>query len=541
MSDLLTAGDDTIDPIVEDASSLILHEPSNVDPNLIESAKRRIGRLRLQDAVRITPATFAHHITGGRWIPAKHLLYAAGTITAALNRGNAFIIFCMPPRHGKSELLSVHTPVWQTDKHPNQYTLLTTYAAPLAEGFGRRARDTILELNGGAEQEGETFLRCQLRKDALSVNNWHTTRGGGMFSVGIGGAITGRGTHLLLVDDYVKNAKEAASPQLQQDTYDWFTSTAMTRLEPGGSVLIFATRWDLNDLVGRLLLSEFADNIQVIRLPALAEEDDPLGRKPGEALWPERYSTERLVFLRQILGKYYFSALYQQRPIKRSEVDYKGSDLQVSDDLPHYTRLRYVRSWDLAASENKGDYTVGSLIARETGTPGATSNNFLVHQVRERLSPTRMEQVILQTAQLDGPDVPIALEQEPGASGKAYAEYLATTLLKGYTVDITPAQADKFLKAQPVLAAIENKRFKTIAGGWVEVSRRELEDFPAGQHDDIIDSWAVGYNYLNKTQPTGGVVWGRSSQGLIIPKSTRQVSQTTKQPARPTIVFGRSR
>ena len=144
-----------------------------------------------------------------------------------------------------------------------------------------------------------------------------------MYATGIGGAITGRGADLLLVDDYLKNAKDASSETIRDDIYHWFVSTAMSRLEPGGTVIILATRWHQDDLIGRLL-EQAPDVWEYIRIPAIAEENDPLKRAPGEALWPERYNVEWLESQKALFGPYFWAALYRQDPISMHQALARG-------------------------------------------------------------------------------------------------------------------------------------------------------------------------------------------------------------------------
>lgn len=187
--------------------------------------------------------------------------------------------------------------------------MLASHTAEMASGFGRKARDLLSE-------HGPSIFGVQVRGDSRAADRWEVAgHGGEMYSVGVGGAITGRGGDLMILDDYVKNAEEALSPTIRQKTWDWYTTTWLTRKQPGASEIIVATRWHEDDLIGRRLedLAKSGEPHRVLRLPAIAEEHDELGRQPGEALWPDRYPIKRLETIRRTQS-FWFNALYQGRP-----------------------------------------------------------------------------------------------------------------------------------------------------------------------------------------------------------------------------------
>lgn len=490
------------------------------DPDLIPEDFHGID---LETAVRLTPATLAFHITRGLWQPANHLLYVASEIARALLEGNAHIIVSMPPRHGKSELLSVNTPIWALDMFPEDPIILATYGADLSKGFSRRVRDTILEL-GGVDNKpspahilaGRPRLRTTVRSDAQLVTGWLTPQGGGMAAVGVGGPITGKGAKILLVDDYIKNTDEAESKTARDSMYDWFTSTAYTRLEPGGSVIILATRWHKDDLIGRLIenQAEFKGLWKVIEIPAIAFNDgtkDLLGRAPGEALWPERYPLSRLMQIKAILGNYFWSAEYQQRPINRADAKFDSNLIEKVRVLPLMQHTRNIRSWDLAGTESKkADWTVGTLISQDGPSKSTMTNTYIRDVKRGKWAQNKLETVLRETALADGFDIPIIIEQEPGSSGKNYANHLKETVLKEFKVTVKAPQSDKWLKAQPFLAAVERGKVKIAVAGWNDDWISEFEDFPSGVWDDQVDSSSQGYNALNLSKNTT-VAWGRQA------------------------------
>jgi len=460
------------------------------------------------DAVKFTPATLANYRTGGKWIPAEHLLFLSSILAHEISQGDARIIVELPPRHGKSEEISVHTPIWFLEHFPWASVILSTYAAELASGFGRRVRDAFLLDDG-------KILNTRIRSDVQRTDLFLTTEGGGMASVGIGGPITGRGANLFVIDDYLKNWAEASSDLVLQSIQNWFGTTAYTRLEPGGSVVILATRWVLNDLIGWLIANDKEHMWTIIRMPAIAEEGDILNRKVGEALWPLRYPIDKLLQIKRVVGDFIFNAMYQQDPKSIGETKADPEQIRIIDQLENPQLYRWMRSWDIAATDGKkkkkGDWTVGSLVGTN-GRPGLpTALTCIYDMQRAKLPPSGVEDLLLKTAQADGPTVPIVIEQEPGSSGKAYAEHLATNVLRGYNVTIEPSGGEnKWIRAQPYVAAVSHGRILMLRAVWNQVHKDELKDFPNGRNDDTIDSVSQAFNELHQSNilvPT----WGRPS------------------------------
>jgi len=221
-----------------------------------------------------------------------------------------------PPRHGKSEMSTIHFPAWYLLKNPEKRVIVTSYSADLAKTFSRRVRAIVREF-------GKELFGIELSDESASVDQWSLEGHHGMFlAAGVGGPITGQGASLFLIDDPIKNAEEANSPTYRQRVWDWWTSTAYTRLEPNGAVVLTLTRWNQDDLAGRLLMDmqNSGEQWEVLRLPAICEdEDDPLKlegkRNIGDPLWPERYGLKEYDRIKKAVGSYVWNALYQQRPM----------------------------------------------------------------------------------------------------------------------------------------------------------------------------------------------------------------------------------
>lgn len=292
---------------------------------MLDSVQLRDNALRIA-----TPATYAVEAskprdrwgneTGeARWVLADHLALIDEAICESITgAGPPILIIEAPPRHGKSELISKYLPSWFLGCYPDKRVMLASYADKLARNFGRHCRDLL-------NRTAPWFGINGVRRDVTAADEWDLAGfSGGMLTAGVGGPLTGRGADLLIIDDPIKNAEEALSDRVRENHWDWWQSTAYTRLEPGGVAIVMMTRWHEDDLVGRLLKHqeemEQDHGLQIgrVRLPALAEntenEPDPMGRAEGEALWDWRWPAKRLLAKRATLDAYWWESLYQQRP-----------------------------------------------------------------------------------------------------------------------------------------------------------------------------------------------------------------------------------
>lgn len=297
------------------------------------SSHRAMVTQALSASWRVWPHTYAATASNGRWRPYRHLNHMAVTIADAIRAGGGRVIVNVPTRYGKSELVCHWLPTWYLDAYPHKRIILVSYAAEVAADWGRRVRDEFAQ---------NPSCLTKLREDTTAAHRWYTPEGGGMVTAGIGGPITGRGGDLIVIDDPTKNMQDAYSPLIRRRIIEWFQSTLYTRAEPGATIVVVMSRWHEDDLSGHLI-DRHADDWQVIRMPAVAESDDPLGRPEGAALWPERYDEVALTQIRLAVGRNTWESLYQQHPTAagagraycnfRSDVHVNGLD-RLRSDLP---------------------------------------------------------------------------------------------------------------------------------------------------------------------------------------------------------------
>lgn len=246
----------------------------------------------------------------------------------------------MPPRHGKSELDSKWFPSWHAGLYPTRNIIVTSCTDELASDFSQAALDIVKE-------HVPILFGQSVRKDIRAKHRWQMEAGGSLRAAGVGGSIMGRGADGLLIDDYIKNMEEALSEGVREKIYQWYLSTASTRLSPEAWVVVIATRWHKKDLIGRLL--EDANNGGEpwcrLRLPAIAEDNDPLGRQPGEALWPERFPIEWLLNVKRkyVTSGYewMWEALYQQNPPEVLDAEF---------DAEYFPETMWFNEWPAVGS-----------------------------------------------------------------------------------------------------------------------------------------------------------------------------------------------
>ena len=387
----------------------------------------------------------------------------------------------MPPRSGKSELVSKYFPAWYLGTHPKKRIILSTYGADFASEWGRKARDVLAEW-------GPQLYGVQVSEDSSAAYRWDIKgKPGGMNTAGVGGDITGKGAHILIIDDPVKNAQEANSRTMRNAVWEWFRSTAYTRLTPDGRIILVMTRWHHDDLAGRLLKAarEGGEQWEVIKLPAIAQDTDILGRMPGQALWPEYgFTVERYDQIKQMVGSQIWAALYQQEPSPDVGATYKRTYFaHTYRELP---KLAYnILSIDSAFKEGvANDYSV-------IAAWGRTDTDYYVRNVwRDRVDFPGLINAIQQQAALYQPD---AIYIEDAASGQSAIQWLRTNT-RLPIVAVTP-QGSKLSRADAISPIFEAGKvwlpdlaFFPDAGIWLGEWIEEHIAFPKGVHDDQCDT-----------------------------------------------------
>ena len=393
----------------------------------------------------------------------------------------------LPPRHGKSELVSRLFSAYYLYCNPAHWVGINSYAAALAYTFSRNARDNYTRIGG------------TIKADAGAVTHWETGQGGGLWAAGVGGPITGKGFNLGIIDDPLKNAEDAASEVIRAKQKDWYNSTFYTRQEPEAAIVVIQTRWHEDDLSGHILSKEAEEpeGWHIIHLEAIKEPEPPEypetctiapdARQPDEALNPERYPLAKLRKIAARIGSYFFGALYQQRPKPREGGMFKRAWFKIVDRLP--IGARAVRYWDKAGTEGGGKETAGVKMGEYQG------KYYIADVVHGQWEAPGRERVIKQTAEIDGVNCHIWIEQEPGSGGKESAQATIRNLA-GYVVKADRPTGDKALRAEPFAAQAEAGNVYLVQGEWNYGYLEQLTTFPNGKFKDLVDGSSGGFNAL---------------------------------------------
>ena len=467
------------------------------------STRKQINRA----IARATPGMFAKAVNGESWNLYKHLKILDKYLMKAISGECPRLIIQMPPQHGKSMLISEHLPVWYLGQHPDHAVMLCSYEADYAKTWGRKSRRLM-------EKWGRQIFGIEVAKDTRAADNWEIEgRRGILQTAGVGGPVTGKKAHLLIIDDPVKNAADAMSPTMRERNKDWFRTTSSTRLQKKSAVIIVQTRWHDDDLAG-WLQREFPDMWTVVNLPAicwgpgdLPEEEvviDAMGREPGEALCPGLHPVRNLLEKARIMGEFWFSALYQGRPVPASGGIFKEACFRywTWEDLPE--EFDYlIQSWDMTYKNTKdSDWVVGQI----WGAVGA--DRYLLAQFRDRCGFGKTVKAVEMMSSTHFGKMTREKLIEFRANGPAVVSVLQKKIA-GF-IDIEP-EGSKEARAHGCTFQFESGNVyfpdpSEPGNEWVTGLLYEFKFFPASRHDDQVDAATQALAFLFAKQMAGA--WG---------------------------------
>ena len=406
----------------------------------------------------------------------------------AENTGKDRICVNMPPRHGKSQLVSIYFPAWFLGKNPDKKVLMVSHTTDLAVDFGRKVRNLI-----STDQYKEIFPDTQLAIDSKSAGRWNTSRGGEYFACGVGSALAGRGAHLLLVDD-PHNEQDIINGNLDvfDKAYEWFTFGARTRLMPGGRVAIIQTRWHLDDLTGRvtrdMTQNELADKYEVVEFPAILETEDP--EKPTnfieKPLWPEFFNLDALYRTKASMPLFQWNAQYQQTPTAEEAALVKREWWNEWEEEQPPTCEYLIMSLDAAAEKhNRADYTALTVWGVFFNDEEDRYELILLNSIKQRMEFPELKQLSYEQYLEWEPDSFIV--EKKGSGTPLYQELRRMGLV---VQEYTPhrGSGDKMARLNSVADIIKSGLCWVPQTRWAEEVVEEIAGFPFMSNDDLVDS-----------------------------------------------------
>lgn len=441
------------------------------------------------------------------------------------------LLLCMPPRHGKSELASTRFPAWVIGHHPEWEIIHACNSISLTEEFSRKIRDCVL-----SPEYQAVFDKFRLRKDTQNLQRWLTDQGGGYLAAGVGTGILGKGAHVLIIDDPVKDAEAADSEAQRQGVMDWYTGSAASRLAPGGGVVIIMQRWHDLDLAGRLLKlqqelreanvpEEEIEKWEIVEYAMEAEQDEylfPDGtiqhgpelipatarllRVKGEPLHPDRYNQLEMNRIKHRLlrtNPRHWHALYQQKPVPDDGEFFQSSMFRYLPTVPDWSEMRILSAWDLAIGlKQSNDWTVGVVAGLDYD-----DNLYILDLIRAKLGALEIVDAMTSVMKRYSP-FSFGIEQgqlSMSIMGPLRAAMAKQTprLYTQFDETLKPV-TDKQARAKPLQGRMQaGTVFLPQNQPWVEKLRAEFLRFPNGENDDIVDA----------------VAWvARMAQGVPVPQ-----------------------
>lgn len=418
-----------------------------------------------------SPSTFSFHY--------KHIQYISEILMKVYRGEIKRLIVNLPPRHSKSETITMRFSAFWMENKPNQNVLIAGYNQNIGRRFSRKTRSILLERTGLSEKHS-------------SIDEWSIPNNSTYYVGSANNSKTGIGFNLIILDDLIKSREEANSTTIRQKLQDFYSEDLYSRLEPNGTIIIVQTRWHEDDVVNYAISRE-PEAWTVINLPSLCEDEntDLLGRKLDEPLWEERFDKKTLYDIRSVLGDYAFNALYQGRPSSKDGDFFKPNNISVKN-IPEKI-VRKVRAYDTASSEGRGDYTASVLLGVDD-----KDHYWILDLWRSQLGTKERDEKILLTAIKDGDSVPIILPNDP-AAGKSMTYYW-TKLLAGYNVTFERPTKSKEERATALSVQINNGNVSMLKDDWNYDLISEMRAFPSSRNDDQIDALSSGFNNLVLTK-----------------------------------------
>lgn len=437
--------------------------------------KRRILTAKT-GLIAFTEYTFPQYRTASH-----HALIAEKLEQVERGEIDRLMIF-MPPRHGKSELATKRFPAFALGRDPTRQIIQASYNSDLATDFGRQVRNIV------ATQRYQNVFKTELAVDSKAANRWNTSDGGAYVAAGVGTAVTGRGANILIIDDPLKDREEADSENRREMIWNWYTSTAYTRLMKGGAIILIQTRWHEADLAGKLLEAEAKGGDKWVKLILPARMSD------GQALWPDEFDLEALNRIERAIGPRDWSALYQQEPSPEEGTFFQREWFNRHRGAPPGFNI-YMCS-DYAVTEGGGDYTEHAV--------WGVSPTGRIYQMDWWYGQTSSDVWIDEKLRLIRKWKPICAFGEGGVIQRAIEPMLRRRMIETGTrcrMEWLQSIHDKASRARGFQARAAMGEVSLLEGDMGERVLSQLLKFPAGKHDDAVDVCGMIGRALDDAHP----------------------------------------
>jgi predicted phage terminase large subunit-like protein len=450
---------------------------SETDLRVLEAQLTKLEKLKERELFQVRFIKFVEKVWP-TFISGRHHKRMAEAFERVANGTCKRLIINMPPRHTKSEFASYLLPAWFLGRFPNKKVIQASHTAELAVGFGRKVRNLV-----DSEIYHEIFPELNLQSDSKAAGRWNTSKGGDYFAIGVGGAVTGKGADVLIIDDphsEQEAAMAASNPEVYDKVYEWYTSGPRQRLQPGGAIVIVMTRWAMRDLTGQVLKAAAArggEEWEVIEFPAILPS--------GNSLWPEFWSKDELEVLREELPNSKWQAQYQQNPVGNESAIVKRDWWRWWEEERPPACEYILQTWDTAFEKNnRADYSAGTTWGIFTDEQDMSKNIILLNTYKKRVEWVELKRDVLEEYNEYEPD---GLLIEKKATG---APLIYELRAMGIPVqEYTPSKGqDKIARLNSVSDIIASGRVWVPRTRWAEELVDEIAEFPSGEHDDLVDA-----------------------------------------------------